>query len=384
MNIEFSEIVKHIKTIYPSRDIIPLHEPYFIGNELKYLQDCIETTYVSSVGPFVDRFEKMIEDYTGAEKAVVCDSGTNALHLAFILSDVERGDEVITQPLTFVATANAITYCGADPVFIDVSKETLGMDPNKLEDFLFKNTFVSNGNCINKISRKRIKACVPMHTFGHPVQIESIKDICDRFQIDLIEDAAESLGSKYMNKHTGTFGKFGILSFNGNKIITTGGGGMILTNDIILGEKAKHLTTQAKEPHPWEFFHDKIGYNYRMPNLNASLGCAQLENLNYFIGKKREIANLYRNFFESTNIKFFSEPENSFSNYWLNAIFLRDKIERDTFLQYTNSHGIRTRPVWRLMNKLNMFKNCVTGDLTNANHIEDTLVNLPSSVPNEL
>lgn len=380
---QFNQISTFIRDLYPGKKIIQLHEPIFSGNELKYIQECIETTFVSSVGPFVDRFEAMIEEYTGAKKAVVCVSGTNALHIALILSGVERDDEVITQPLTFIATTNAISYCGANPVFVDVSKKTLGMDPDKLEDFLIKKTSISKGYCINKLSGKRIKACVPMHTFGHPAEIESIKDICDRFKIDLIEDAAESLGSKFNNKHTGTFGKLGILSFNGNKTITTGGGGMILTNDLILGERAKHLTTQAKSPHPWEYIHDEIGYNYRMPNLNAALGCAQLENLDVYISKKRGIANRYKKFFESINISFFSEPENSFSNYWLNAIFLKDRAERDAFLEYTNEQGIRTRPAWRLMNKLNMFQHCVTGDLSNANLIEDTLVNLPSSVPNE-
>jgi aminotransferase in exopolysaccharide biosynthesis len=383
MKNHFNHIINFIRDLYPGKEIIPLHEPIFSGNELKYLKECIETTFVSSVGPFVDRFEKMIEEYTGAKKAIVCVSGTNALHIALLLSGVESDDEVITQSLTFIATANAIRYCGANPVFLDVNKKTLGLDPNKLEDFLSKNTNISKGNRINKISGKRIKACIPMHTFGHPSEIESIKEICDRYQIVLIEDAAESLGSKYKNKHTGTFGQFGILSFNGNKTITTGGGGMILTNDLKLGERAKHLTTQAKSPHPWEYIHDEIGYNYRMPNLNAALGCAQLENLDVYISKKREIANGYKKFFESINISFFSEPENSFSNYWLNAIFLKDRAERDAFLEYTNSHGIRTRPAWRLMNKLIMFQNCVTGDLSNANEIEDTLVNLPSSVPNE-
>jgi len=369
--------------LYPGKEIIPLHEPTFSGNELNYLQECLETTYVSSVGPFVDRFERMIEEYTGTKKAIVCVSGTNALHIALILSGVEREDEVITQPLTFIATANAISYCNANPVFIDVNRRTLGLDPGKLEDFLIKNTSYSNGQCINKITGKKIKACIPMHTFGHPAEIESIKAVCDRFEIALIEDAAESLGSRYKNRHTGTFGQFGILSFNGNKTITTGGGGMILTNDLVLAERAKHLTTQAKSPHPWEYIHDEIGYNYRMPNLNAALGCAQMENLSTYIQKKRIVAGMYKKFFEALDTSFFSEPPDSFSNYWLNAIFLKDRGERDAFLDYSNSQGIRTRPAWRLMNKLPMFQNCLTGDLSNASLIGDTLVNLPSSVPNE-
>lgn len=376
----FNQITTFIRNLYPGKEIIPLHEPLFVGNEVKYLKECIESNFVSSVGPFVDRFERMMEEYTGSKKAVVCVSGTNALHMALLLSGVDPGDEVITQPLTFVATANAISYCSANPVFVDVSRKTLGMDPEKLEDYLKKNTTISNKHCINKISGKRIKACVPMHTFGHPVEIEAINEICIRFHLELIEDAAESLGSKYKNKHTGTFGKFGILSFNGNKTVTTGGGGMILTNDVNLGERAKHLTTQAKIQHSWEFIHDEIGYNYRMPNINAALGCAQLENINANLKKSREIANKYKEFFESVNIKFFLEPEDCHSNYWLNAIFLSNKLERDSFLDHTNKNGIRTRPTWRLMNKLSMFQHCVTGDLSNAIQIENTLVNLPSSV----
>ena len=380
---QFKEISNFIRDLYPNKEIIPLHEPLFVGNEVKYLQECIDTNFVSSVGPFVDRFERMMEAYTGSKKAVVCVSGTNALHMALLLSGVERGNEVITQPLTFVATANAIAYCGADPVFIDVNRKTLGMDPEKLEDYLKKNTTSANGYCINKISGKRIKACVPMHTFGHPVEIEAINDICIRFHLELIEDAAESLGSKYKNRHTGTFGKFGILSFNGNKTVTTGGGGMILTNDVKLGERAKHLTTQAKTQHPWEFIHDEIGYNYRMPNINAALGCAQLENIDANLKKSREIADKYRKFFESINILFFTEPEDCYSNYWLNAIFLKDRGERDFFLENTNRQGIRTRPAWKLMNTLPMFQNYLTGDLSIANGIADTLVNLPSSVLKE-
>jgi len=381
---QFNQITTFIRDLYPGKEIIPLHEPLFVGNELKYLQECIETNFVSSVGPFVDRFERMMEEYTGSKKAVVCVSGTNALHMALLLSGVERGDEVITQPLTFIATANAISYCGADPVFVDVSRKTLGMDPEKLEDYLIKTTTSANGYCTNKISGKKIKACVPMHTFGHPVEIEAINDICIRFNLELIEDAAESLGSKYKNRHTGTFGKFGILSFNGNKTVTTGGGGMILTNDLKLGERAKHLTTQAKTHHPWEFIHDEIGYNYRMPNLNAALGCAQLENIDVNLNKSREIADKYKEFFESINISFFTEPKDCFSNYWLNAIFLNDREERDLFLEYTNRKGIRTRPAWKLMNTLPMFRDSLTGDLSNAVDIENKLVNLPSSIPNEL
>jgi len=377
---QFNLIADFIRDLYPGKVIIPLHEPLFEGNELKYLQECIDTNFVSSVGPFVDRFERMMEEYTGSKKAVVCVSGTNALHMALLLSGVERGDEVITQPLTFIATVNAIAYCGAYPVFVDVNRKTLGMDPEKLETFLIENTTLIDGQCINKTSGRAIKACIPMHTFGHPVEIDAINDICLKFKLELIEDAAESLGSKYKSRHTGTFGKFGVLSFNGNKTVTTGGGGMILTNDVLLGERAKHLTTQAKSQHPWEFIHDEIGYNYRMPNINAALGCAQLENIDANLKKSREIAEKYQEFFKSLNIPFFTEPKDCYSNYWLNVIFLKNKAERDTFLEYTNSQGIRTRPAWKLMNTLHMFQDCLTGDLTNAIDIANTLVNIPSSV----
>lgn len=316
------------------------------------------------------------------KKAIVCDSGTNALFMSLLLSGVERNEEVITQPLTFIATANAIVYCGAQPVFVDVDPKTLGIDPEKLHDFLEKTTIRSiDGHCINKKSGKRIRACIAMHTFGHPSEIDAIKEVCDKFRLILIEDAAESIGSTYKGRHTGTFGLFGVISFNGNKTITTGGGGMILTNDMQLGERAKHLTTQAKSPHVWEYFHDEIGYNFRMPNINAALGCAQMENLDIYIEKKRQIASKYEGFFKSTDIRFLSEPRDCHSNYWLNSIFLRDRAERDAFLKYTNDAGIRTRPAWRLMNKLVMFQNCIAGDLSTANEVEDTLVNLPSSVP---
>jgi len=379
----YEQIIHFIRGLYPGKDTIPLHEPLFAGNELKYLTECIDTNFVSSVGPFVDRFERMMEEYTGSKRAVVCVSGTNALHMALLLSGVERGDEVLTQPLTFIATVNAIAYCGANPVFVDVNRKTLGMDPEKLETYLMKNTTIIKGQCINKISGRKIKACVPMHTFGHPVEIEAINEICNKFNLELIEDAAESLGSEYKGRHTGTFGKLGILSFNGNKILTTGGGGMILTNDVNLGERAKHLMTQAKTQHPWEFIHDEIGYNYRMPNLNAALGCAQLEDLNANLKKSRELAHKYNEFFRSIGVQFFTESKDCRSNYWLNVIFLKDKTERDSFLEYTNRHGIRTRPAWKLMNTLTMFQNCLAGDLSNSIEIVDTLVNLPSSVLNE-
>lgn len=380
---QFSSIVQFIRDIYKKPEgNIPLHEPRFVGNEKKYLAECIDSTFVSSVGKFVDRFEEMAREYTGAKKAVVCVNGTEALHMALMLSGVMEEDEVITQPLTFIATANAIRYTGASPVFVDVDRDTLGLSPDSLEGFLSEyGEMRKDGRCWNKRSGRRISACVPMHTFGHPCRIEEIITICGRYNIAVIEDAAESIGSKYRDHHTGTFGKFGILSFNGNKTITTGGGGMILTNDEDLGKKAKHLTTQAKVPHPWEYLHDHIGYNYRMPNLNAALGVAQMEMLPYFIEKKREVAGAYKTFFDKSGITFIAEPADSYSNYWLNAILLENRQERDHFLEFTTARKVMTRPAWRLMHKLPMFTGYQVYHLDNAQWLEDRLVNIPSSVP---
>jgi aminotransferase in exopolysaccharide biosynthesis len=372
--------VDFIKKLYSDKNPVPLHAPCFIGNEKSYLCDCIDNTYVSSVGEFVDRFEKMAEEYTGAKKAVVCVNGTNALHLALMLVGVERDDEVITQPLTFIATVNAISYCEAHPVFIDVDKDTMGLSPIKMSEWLKDNTEIRDGACYNKSSQRRIKACVPMHTFGHPVHLDELVRICENHNIELIEDAAESLGSFYNGKHTGTFGKIGALSFNGNKIITTGGGGMLLFSDEKLAERAKHLTTQAKVPHRWEFVHDSIGYNYRMPNINAALGCAQMEKIDKFIANKRDLAHRYEEFFGSSGINFFVEPKNCSSNYWLNVIILKNRVERDDFLTYTNDNGVMTRPIWQLMNRLSMFKECQRGNLINAEWLEERVVCLPSSV----
>src|SRR4030042_771167 len=352
---EYQFIIDKIRDIYKeSSGYIPLHAPVFIGNEKKYLDECIDTTYVSSVGKFVDLFENRTAEVTGVKRSVVCVNGTLALHMALILVGVERGDEVITQPLTFIATANAINYCGANPVFIDVDRETLGLSPDALQDFLSKNTLIRNGSCYNKITKNRIKACIPMHTFGHPCRIDEIAGICREFHMELVEDAAESIGSYYKGKHTGTFGKIGVLSFNGNKTITTGGGGMLLFDDIDLALKAKHLTTQAKVKHAWEFVHDEIGYNYRMPNVNAALGLAQIESLGIFLQKKRKLAMDYKAFFENTKVNFFSEPQFCISNYWLNVVIFKSISERDLFLTETNSQGVMTRPVWRLLNKLPM------------------------------
>lgn len=377
----YNKIVQFIRDIYSTNEFIPLHAPRFIGNEKKNLEECIDSTFVSSVGKFVDEFEVLVAKYCGAKKAIVIVNGTEALHLSLLLSGVKRGDEIITQPLTFIATANAISYAGGEPIFIDVDKETMGLSPSKMEQFLIENSEMrDDGYTYNKTTGKRIAACVPMHTFGHPVKIIELSSLCKKFNIELIEDAAESLGSKCNGQHTGTFGKIGILSFNGNKIITTGGGGMILTNDEEIGKTAKHLSTQAKISHPWEFEHDSIGYNYRMPNINAALGCAQMEKLDFFIEKKRWLADQYFEFFNSLGIKFFLEPDHCHSNYWLNAIICNDLQERVEFLKFTNENKVMTRPIWKLMTELPMFHNCLKGDLSNAYWLADRVVNIPSSV----
>lgn len=375
------KIVDFIHRLYGNPEFVPLSVPKFIGNEKKYLEECIDTTFVSSVGRFVDRFEEDMAAYTGAKKAVVCVNGTNALHMALILAGVECDDEVLTQALTFVATCNALSYIGAHPVFIDVDKATLGLSPLALRTWLDKNAELKNGVCHNKRTGCRIKACVPMHTFGHPVHLDELVQVCTEWHIELVEDAAESIGSFYKGKHTGTFGKVGVLSFNGNKTITTGGGGMLLFQDEELGQFAKHLTTQAKVPHRWAFVHDHIGYNYRMPNINAALGCAQLENLESYVEDKRETAEKYRDFFaEIPDVSFFTEPKDCRSNYWLNVVLLKDKTAQQEFLEYTNDHGVMTRPIWELMNRLEMFKDYENDGLKNTQWLADRIVNIPSSV----
>ena len=377
----FKQVIDFIKYLYGNETFVPLSVPHFIGNEKRYLEECIDTAFVSSVGPFVDRFELEMAKYTGAKRAVACVNGTNALHMGLLLVGVQRNDEVLTQALTFIATCNAITYCGAYPVFLDVDRRTLSLSPEALKDWLTKNAVVRGRQCFNKHSGRRIKACLPMHTFGHPARIEEIAAVCDEFHIELVEDAAESIGSRYKGIHTGLFGKVGILSFNGNKTITTGGGGMLLFNDEELGSMAKHLTTQAKVPHRWEFRHDHIGYNYRMPNINAALGCAQLEHLDDFIKSKRGIATAYSEFFSSVDeVEFFTEPENCFSNYWLNVVILKDRDAQQEFLLETNDNGVMTRPVWELMNRLPMFENCDHDGLVNTVWLADRVVNIPSSV----
>ena len=376
----FPRIIDFIKSLYPGESPVPLHAPRFIGNEKEYVADALDSTFVSSVGRYVDRFEEMICEITGAGFAVATVNGTCALHVALKLAGVQPGDEVITQPLSFVATANAISYCGAKPIFLDVSRKTLGLDPTALKEFLKSNTQTKNQSCYNSTTGKRIAACVPMHTFGHPCQIDSIAEICEHYNIALIEDAAESIGSTYNGRHTGTFGLFGVYSFNGNKTVTCGGGGAIVTNDEALAQKAKHITTTAKVRHPYEYVHDMTGYNYRLPNINAALACAQLEQLNTFVENKRELAKLYQDFFASLNIPFIKEPMNARSNYWLNTIVLQDKESRGSFLKVSNGAGVMTRPTWRLLNRLEMFTHCQCGDLSTAEWLEDRAVNIPSSV----
>jgi perosamine synthetase len=419
--MDYQPIIDFIRSLYPGRETIPLHEPYFGGNEKKYLLDCIDSTYVSSVGKYVDRFEEMIREFTGAKYAIATVNGTAALHVALQLAGVRRGDLVITQPLTFIATCNAISYCGAEPVFIDIDQKTLGLSADALDAWLEENVDVVHRGleglesldglessqptqhsqpsqpsqqrstqtsqpsqpqpvCIHKASRKRISACVPMHTFGHPCEIDRVVEICNRYHIPVVEDSAESLGSYYKGRHTGTFGKLGILSFNGNKTITTGGGGMILTDDEDLGKLAKHITTTAKKPHPWAFEHDMTGYNYRLPNINAALGCAQMEMLPAILENKRETAKKYEDFFsENTCPMFVSQPHDSKSNYWLNTIMLKNKRERDAFIVLAHSEKVLIRPAWRLMHILPMYERCLHSVMETSSIIASRLVNLPSS-----
>ena len=379
--MEFKKITDFIHDMYENQDFVPLAVPVFIGNEKKYLDECINTTFVSSVGKFVDRFEEETAKYTGAKKAVVCVSGTNALHMSLMLAGVQRGDEVLTQALTFIATCNALSYIDAHPVFIDVDKDTMGLSPVAVREWLAKNSEQKNGECYNKNTGRRVKACVPMHTFGHPVHLDELVEVCNEYHIELVEDAAESLGSLYKGQHTGSFGKVGAISFNGNKIITTGGGGMMLFNDEELGAYAKHITTQAKVPHRWEFRHDHIGYNYRMPNINAALGCAQLEHIEEYVASKRETAKAYEEFFKDIpEIEFFVDTPDTRSNYWLNAVILKDKDAQQDFLEYTNDNGVMTRPIWELMNRLPMFEKCENDGLKNTIWFADRVVNIPSSV----
>lgn len=361
------------------RDFIPLHEPKFVGNEKAYVEDCIDSTFVSSVGKYVNDFEDKIVEYTGAKYAIAVVNGTAALHLSLIVAGVKSNDIVVTQALSFAATANAIGYIGAQPYFIDVDMKSMGMSADALQAFL-NEVEMQNGTPIYKPTGQRIGAVVPMHTFGFPCEIDKLVELCDQYNIPLIEDAAESLGSTYKGKHTGTFGLMGTYSFNGNKTITCGGGGIIVTNDEECAKLAKHLSTQAKMPHRWEYNHNMLGYNYRCPNLNAALACAQLEQLEGFVENKRSTANEYAEFFNTIDFNFITEPENSRSNYWLNAILLDSEEDRNQFLEETNDNGVMTRPVWGLLNRLQYFPNALHGNLDNSIFIEKHLVNIPSSV----
>lgn len=376
----FQPVVDLVRSIY-GEGFITLHRPVFEGNEKQYLIDCIDSNFVSSVGAKVTEFEQQIAAFTGARYAVATVNGTAALHVALQLVGVERGDEVITQALSFIATCNALSYAGATPVFVDVDRDTLGMSAQALNNFLEAHAVLRDGRAFNKATGKRFAACVPMHTFGNPCRIQEIVAICDRYGIDVVEDAAESLGSYVGDRHTGTFGRMATLSFNGNKIITTGGGGMVITDDEVLAKRAKHLTTTAKVPHPYEFVHDEVGYNYRLPNLNAALGCAQMEKLPQMLAIKADVAARYASLFEGTSARFVAAPSGTTTNYWLNAIVLESLDERDAFLQYTNSRDVMTRPIWRLMTRLAMYKHCQHDGLVTSLWLEERVVNLPSSVP---
>ena len=376
----FAPIIDGVRAIYGA-GYIPLHRPVFDGNERQYLVDCIDSNFVSSVGAKVTEFEQRIAAFTGVPYAVATINGTAALHVALQLAGVGRDDAVITQALTFIATGNAIRYCGAHPVFIDVDRDTLGLGPDALRCFLDRHAERRAGQARHKATGRRLAACVPMHTFGLPCRVENIIALCDDYGIPVVEDAAESLGSFVGDRHTGGFGRLGVLSFNGNKIITTGGGGMILTDDADLAARAKHLTTTAKISHPWEFVHDEVGYNYRLPNLNAALGCAQIERLPEMLAIKAHIAARYAARFAELGIPFIHALPFTTPNHWLNAIVLGSQAERDAFLEYSNSRGVMTRPIWRLMHRLGMFRDCPHDDLSHSIWLEERVVNIPSSVP---
>lgn len=377
---KYSDLIEFIKKQYPNKNTIPLHEPSFNGNEKEYVLDTINSTFVSSVGAYVDKFEVMMAELTSTKKAVATVNGTSALQVALRLAGVSNGDEVLTQALTFIATINAIIYNGASPVFLDVDLDTMGLSPKSVRLFLEEFGEIRDGICFNKKTNKKITACLPMHTFGFPVHLDELITVCEKWNIPVVEDAAESIGSDYKGKPTGSFGKLGVFSFNGNKIVTSGGGGAIVTNDLDLAVKAKHLTTTAKVPHPYEYSHDEIGYNYRMPNLNAALACAQLEQLDTFIQKKRELAHEYHIFFELKGIQFRTELPNTKANYWLMCLELENKKERDSFLKETNELSVMTRPIWQLIFNSPSYQYFQRDDQSNALYLEQRIVNIPSSV----
>ena len=382
MTQKTDDLMAFVRSIYGD-EFIPLHRPVFNGREREYLVRAVDSNFVSSVGVEVNRFEDMVAEYTGAKHAISCVNGTAALHVSLILAGVEQGDEVLSQPLTFIATCNAISYTKAKPVFIDVDRDTMGMSPAALSAWLTTNTHQKDGHCVNKNSGAVVRACVPMHTFGLPLRIKEIADICKAHNIVLIEDAAESLGSWVGDTHTGNFGALATLSFNGNKVITTGGGGMILTNDSELAQRAKHMTTTSKIPHPYEFVHDEVGFNYRMPALNAALGCAQMEMLPQMQAIKATIAQRYQDYCAENDWNYVHPLPGTQANYWLNALCLDDLATREAFLKQTNAGGVMTRPVWRLMNELEMFKDCEHDGVVNAKWLEARIVNIPSSVPDD-
>ena len=374
------ELIAFFRDRFNSKELIPLHIPTFNGNEKKYLNECIDSTFVSSVGPFVDKFEVLMNQITHTKKTTAVVNGTAALQVGLRLVGVKENDEVITQALTFVATANAIAYNNAHPIFIDVDLDTMGLSPNAVRDFLDEFGELRDEGCYNKKTGRRISACMPMHTFGFPVHLDELLTVCNRWKIPLVEDAAESLGSEYKGKPTGSFGEVGVFSFNGNKIVTSGGGGAIVTNNLELGARAKFLTTTAKEPHPYEYVHNELGYNYRMPNVNAALACAQLEQLSGFLESKRNLAKEYQVFFKEKGINFRTETNNSKANYWLMCVELENKKERDLFLEETNSAQVMTRPIWQLMFRLPMYKDSQKDEQVNALFLEERIVNIPSSV----
>ncbi|MGM0813791.1 MAG: LegC family aminotransferase [Pseudomonadota bacterium] len=377
---DLDALIAEIRAIY-GEGPVPLHRPVFAGAERRFLVECVDSTFVSSVGPMVGEFEARVAAFTGARFTVATVNGTAALQVALQLAGVEPEQEVITQPLTFVATCNAVRYGGAWPVFVDVDRDTLGLSPTALRAFLERHAARRDDGSYNRTTGRRLAACLPVHSFGHPCRIAEIAAICAEYSIPVVEDAAESLGSWAGARHTGTFGRLGVLSFNGNKIITTGGGGMILTDDEALARRAKHLTTTAKVPHAWEFVHDEVGYNHRMPNLNAALGCAQIERLPEMLAAKRVVAERYASFGVRHGLELVRERAGTTANYWLNAVVLGSRAQRDAFLEASNAAGVMTRPVWRLMHRLEMFQDCQHDGLANAEWLEERVVNLPSSVP---
>lgn len=375
-----NETISFVRETFESNDFIPLHEPNFSGKEKEYVLDTINSTFVSSVGAYVDRFEELMQARTQTARGIAVVNGTAGLQVALQLAGVERGDEVLTQALTFIATANAIAYNGANPVFLDVDRDTMGLSPDAVKVFLNEYGELRDDGCFNKKTGNKISACLPMHTFGFPVRIDEIINICESWKIPVVEDAAESLGSEFKGRPTGSFGKLGVFSFNGNKIVTSGGGGAIVTNDEDLGRRAKHLTTTAKQPHTYEYIHDEIGYNYRMPNINAALACAQLENLDVFLEKKKKLAGKYQRFFENSGLRFREELPETSANYWLMCVELENRKERDLFLAQTNKAKVMARPIWQLMFKLPMYKSCYRDEQVNAQYLEERIVNIPSSV----